>query len=263
MREGVQGPPASEAEPQPRRKAEVRWSEALGRKICRRVAAGELLCQVLRDDGMPTQTAVANWEAARPKFKKALLAARKAGGRPKGSRGPAFTYNEGVAREIYERLCLGESLLAISRDPTMPSRSTMHYWRRHVPAFAALIQTAREVQAELFCDLGIEMAMAATPETAYLTHVRLNQLRWTAGVLAPQTYRTRPAEAPVPPRESRYVFRSFRVEVDPVTGKDKVVAYCPNPYTGQVEREDTPGWRPPPDSALLAGKFLPDRDPES
>jgi hypothetical protein len=237
----------------PRRKADVHWSEALGRRICRRVAAGELLCHVLRDEDMPTQQAVAKWEAERPKFKRALFAARKAGGRPKGSRGPAFTYNEGVAREIYERLCEGETLLSICRDPTMPSRSTIYYWRRAIPGFAQSLRDAREAQAEHYCDLGVEMAMAATPETAYLTHVRLGQLRWTCGVQAPGTFRIRQVAPAQPPEEVRVVFRAFKAERDPVTGKDKVVAYCPNPHTGRLEREDEPGWTPPQDCVRLPG----------
>jgi hypothetical protein len=238
------------------RKADVYWSEALGRKICRRVAGGELLCRVLKEDGMPTQQAVAKWEAERPKFKRALTAARIAGGRPKGSRGPAFGYNEGIAREIYERLCDGESLLAISRDPTMPSRSTMHYWRRQFPAFAELLRRGREAQAELFCDLGMEMAMEATPETAYLTHVRLGQLRWTAGVMAPRQYRTRLVEPEAPVEENRVLWRHFKTETDPATGKLRVVTYWPNPETGRLEREDTPGYRPPPHAYSLAGPII-------
>jgi hypothetical protein len=30
-----------------------------------------------------------------------------------------------------------------------------------------------------------------------------------------------------------------------------MVAYCPNPATGQVERQDTPGWRPPPGAIMI------------
>jgi hypothetical protein len=47
--------------------------------------------------------------------------------------------------------------------------------------------------------------------------------------------------------------RRFESEPDPVTGKLKVVAYCPNPYTGEVEREDAPGWRPPAGTVGMPG----------
>jgi len=45
--------------------------------------------------------------------------------------------------------------------------------------------------------------------------------------------------------------RRFEIEVDPQTGAKKVVGYCPNPETGEVEREDVPGWRPPPGSVPI------------
>ena len=51
----------------------------------------------------------------------------------------------------------------------------------------------------------------------------------------------------------RLLLRKFEIEVDPATGKKVVVAYCPNPDTGEVEREDTPGWRQAPNSAALPG----------
>lgn len=175
------------AEPR-RRKEDVRWSAGLGRRLCARVAKGELLYHVLRGPGMPTPEAVAKWAKARPAFGAALAAARAEGGRTAASRGPASTYNEGVAREVFERLCEGESLRAIGRDPTMPGLSTLYHWRERMPAFDRMVRTARRIQAERLCDLGLEMAMEATPETAYLTHVRLNQLRWTAGVLSPNQF---------------------------------------------------------------------------
>lgn len=246
----------------PPRKADVCWSEALARRICRRVAAGELLCQVLRDEGMPTQQAVAKWEAEKPGFRRALLAAREKGGRPKGVRGPAFGYNEGIAREICERLCEGESLIAICRDPTMPSRSTVHYWRRQFPAFAEALRTARESQAEFFCDLGLEIAMEATPQTAYLAHVRLGQLRWMAGAMAPRQFRTRLVEPQAPVEENRVLWRHFMTEPDPATGKLRVVTYWPNPETGRLERGDDPGYRPPPHAYSLAGPIIRPGDTE-
>lgn len=188
-------------------------------------------------------------------FGEALAKARAAGGRTAASRGPASTYNAGVAREVFERLCEGESLRAIGRDPTMPGLSTLNHWRERIPAFDQMVRTARRIQAERLCDLGLEMAMEATPDTAYLTQVRLNQLRWTAGVLAPNQFRTRPAPPPAPAEEVKVLIRSFKIEKDATTGARKVVAFCPNPVTGEVEREDAPGWRPPEGAVLLTGGF--------
>jgi len=56
----------------------------------------------------------------------------------------------------------------------------------------------RGFQAERACDVGWEIAQAATPVDAYATDVKLKQLRWMAGVLAPRRFgRHRLVEAEV------------------------------------------------------------------
>jgi hypothetical protein len=47
---------------------------------------------------------------------------------------------------------------------------------------------ARRIQAERFCDLGWDIACEVTPETAFATKVKLEQLRWTAASMAPKRY---------------------------------------------------------------------------
>jgi hypothetical protein len=195
---------------------------------------------------MPTAQSVARWARERPEFADALRAARRAGGRPARGGGGVWTYCEATAREVFERLCEGESLNSIGDDPTMPSVSTIFYWRRHFPEFAEMVRVGKEIQAERACADGWEMAMSATPETAYLTHVRLTQLRWMAGVMAPKTYRVKPVEPEGAREVLNVLMRMFKGEVDPETGETRVVAYCPNPETGQMEREDTPGYAYPP-----------------
>jgi len=236
-----------------RTKASAHWSPELARRIVERVGAGEMLYRVLRDEGMPTPQTVARWARERAEFGEALEAARRASGRSAAG-GGVDTYSQGVAEEVIQRLCEGESVTGIGRDPTMPAHSTIFLWRRRRPEFERAYQTAKEVCAERLCDRGAELADAATPQTAYLTHVRLAHLRWWAGVLAPRTYRPRPQAPETPARQYDVLMRKFVVEVDKETGEKKVVAYCPNPQTGEVEREDD--WRPgrdvavrPPDSS--------------
>jgi hypothetical protein len=216
-----------------------------------------VLYRVLREAGMPSAQSVAVWARDRPEFAADLLEARRAGGRParaggKGC-GGVWTYCEETAHAIFERLCEGESLTAIARDPTMPSLSTIFYWRRKIPGFAETVRVAKEIQAERFCDLGWEMVEAASPETAYLTHVRLTQLRWMTGVMAPRVYRLKPVEPAGEREELKVLIRRFTIEEDPETGTRKVVAWCPNPETGVVEREDAPGWRPPDGAVSIPG----------
>jgi hypothetical protein len=218
------------------------------------VASGELLYQVLREPGMPTPQSVCRWANEKADFGAELMAARRAGGRavsPNGrgrGGGGVWTYCEATAREVFERLVEGESLTSICKDPTMPAMSTIWYWRRAIPEFNATIGVGKEIQAEQLADEGWEMAKAATSEEAYLTHVRLTHLRWMTGVMAPRHFRVKPVEPPVVEEPLRILFRHFEVEVDPQTGKRRVVALCPNPDTGEVEREDTPGYEFPPNS---------------
>lgn len=234
-----------------KRRAYVAWSEALGRAICARLAAGELLHAICREPGMPTAEAVAKWAKAKPVFRTALLSARRAGGRAAGARGPVTSYCAETAEEIFQRLCEGESLTRIGADPAMPCLSTLMRWRRAHPEFAELVALGKTVMAERFCDQGWEMAMAATPETAYLTHVRLGQLRWMAGVMAPREFRVKMVEPPAPAETLTMLVRTFVSERDPETGKMKVVSLCPNPVTGQMERTDVAGWRPTPVDAVV------------
>jgi hypothetical protein len=133
----------------------------------------------------------------------------------------------------------------------MPSLSTAFAWRRTHGDFDERYRMAKQVQAERICDKAEALADAATPQTAYLTHVRLAHLRWWAGVLAPRKYRIRMSEPDTPRETITVLHRRFEIEDDPETGKPKVVGYFPNPYTGQVEREDTPGWQPPPNTIGL------------
>ncbi|HLZ73850.1 hypothetical protein [Phenylobacterium sp.] len=229
------------------------WSDAVAEAILARVAGGEMLYAVCREEGMPTAQSVGRWARDNPDFGEALMAARVTGGRPARGGGGVWTYCEETARAVYDRLCAGESMTSICADPTMPCHSTIFYWRRAFPDFAETVRTAREIQAERFCEMGWDLASSATPKTAYLTQVRLGQLRWMAGAMAPKAYRQKLSEPEKPREVQTILFRHFEVQVDPETGKRKVVAFCPNPLTGEVEREDTPGWRAPPGMLPLPG----------
>lgn len=215
----------------------VRWSRALGDRIIRRIEAGAFLHRICAEPRMPSAEAVMQWARSRPEFGARLAAARAAGPTPTGR----STYSEGVAQEIFERVCDGEALTRIGDDPSMPSTSTIFKWRRDLPAFETMMRLAMRIRAERLCDLGWEMAQAADAKSAYATDVKLKQLRWMTGVLAPRTFRARLAEPDTPPRMQTILFRHFRVEEDPETGRPRVVAYCPNPLTGQLERE-TEDW---------------------
>jgi hypothetical protein len=236
-----------------RRKVYARWSQRRADRLCKRLAAGELLQVICREPGMPTDEAVRKWAKEKPEFGAALVSARRAGGRAAGSRGPVSTYCPEDGEAVFERLCAGESLTKIGADPSMPSLSTLMRWRKRHGEFEKLVALGKQVQAERFCDAGWEMAMAATPETAYLTNVRLGQLRWMAGVMAPRTFRIKQVEPEAAREALTVLMRRFEIEVDAASGERRVVAFSPNPLTGVVEREDAPGWTPPPGAVRLPG----------
>ncbi|THD58411.1 hypothetical protein [Phenylobacterium sp.] len=153
-----------------------------------------------------------------------------------------------VAREVCRRVAEGQTLKEVCADPHLPSLRTVVRWREDHPEFAEDLRQAREGLAERLSDLGWKMAMEATPETAYLTRVRLGQLRWTAAVMGPRTHgRLKPAEAPQPPEVQTYCFRHFKIEENTVTGQHRVVGYTPDPdhaagahQRGAVEGPDRP-----------------------
>lgn len=109
------------------RREYVRYSPELAVQLCERVAAGEMVWVVCREEGMPSHSAVAKWAKQKPDFAEALAEARAAGGRPVGTRGGVWSYCAETAQTIFERLCAGEGLSTIGKDPTMPSVTTLFY----------------------------------------------------------------------------------------------------------------------------------------
>lgn len=87
-----------------------------------------------------------------------------------------------------ERLCAGEAMCAICADPSMPAASTVYRWMGEQAAFREAVGLARQIQSDRLAEQGLALAEAATPETAYLTDVRLKHLRWFIVKLWPRKY---------------------------------------------------------------------------
>lgn len=168
-------------------KPPVKFTAELARTIVRRVALGEAVTAICAEPGMPTHGTVSAWARRRQGFGKSLKRAKEAAGWTTPAH-PGPDYCEAQAVEIYARLCEGESLRSICNDPAMPGHSTVHRWRQRFPEFEMTLRAAREVQAEMFVDEGMDILRAVTPDNAYAAHVQLSHLRWTAGVQAPRRY---------------------------------------------------------------------------
>lgn len=224
----------------------TRFTAAVAREICTRVTAGESQTDICAEDRMPTIHTLRRWARRYGAFGRALARARALGGRQ--GTGPVSGYDAAIAQEIVARIGEGETMTSIGADPAMPCGRTIYLWRKLHPEFAEDVRVAREVVAERFSDLGWKLAMEATPETAYLTHVRLNQLRWTAALMAPGTHGPmKPTEPPTPRKVQNVLLRHFKLEVHPETGQQRVVGFCPDPRTMQPVRDAEGEWSDPPE----------------
>lgn len=211
----------SQVEPGPARakKPPVAYSARLARSICARVADGESVAAICETPGMPSDRAVSRWLRQYPRFAVLMEKARRAGGVLARSR-QLSTYDPIVAAEILERISAGETLVAICRDPGLPAFSSVYRWRRTFPEFAAALKQAREVQAELICDLSYEMAMGMGPGESHAMAVKLTHLRWMTGVLSPRRFgRMRPVERDGASGDLTVIVRRFTDAVDPAIGR--------------------------------------------
>jgi transposase-like protein len=198
----------------------VRWSAAVARRVIARLQSGESLRSICRDPEMPHRATLALWREKIPEFAEAVRLARAA----TGWGGSRALWCEATAMKIFARMCEGETLTSICRDPDMPSFTTVWNWRRDRPAFRQALETAQRIQAERLCDEGWEIAKAVTPQTAYATQVQLGHLRWMIAARAPARFgRFRPvapeAEAEAAGPENLKI--SFAVRrFEKVTGPD-------------------------------------------
>lgn len=234
--------------------APVRWSQGLADEIVRRTAVGETLRAICAEPDMPGVRTVVKWTAQRAAFAAAMHEARAAAGRGVGR---PSSYCRATAEAIFERLCAGEALVRICADADMPAISTAYKWQHDIPEFRDAVALAREIQADRLGAEGWEIACAASPETAYVTDVRLKHLRWYATKLSPRKFgATRALEAweaagwsqapetAGPPTRTATV-RAFRLEVR-ADGWRRVRASYADPETRRIVDEPPGEWTPPP-----------------
>lgn len=163
-----------------------RWPEGTAWRIIRRVRAGETLGAICASPAMPSVQTVVRWTKDRPLFGERVRQARAAAGR--ALNGQRSTYCEATAERIFERLCEGQAMADICADPAMPAEMTVYRWLAQEPAFREAVALARQIQGDRLAEAGMRLADGATPETAYLTDVRLKHLRWFAAKLWPRRY---------------------------------------------------------------------------
>jgi hypothetical protein len=188
--------PAERAAPARR----VTWSDEIGETICWRLAQGESLMSICRDEAMPHHSTVREWRWRRAAFGEAMLEAMRAARfrrrradlaramRPRDRRGLWSTYTHAMGAEICRRLIEGETLIAICRDEAMPCYSTVLNWARAVPEFGDAYAMARRLAADYLFDEAREVALAAQPGTVWVDRLKFDVIRWQAARLMPRKY---------------------------------------------------------------------------
>lgn len=178
----------------------VRYSEELGAEICARVAAGESVAAICRDEGMPHRTSVRDWALKEPEFgvamraamRQAQLALRRADverfARARDNRGRWSTYTPEMGEAICRRIADGETVVSIAADPEMPCAGTIFYWARRIPEFGDAYAEARQMAADWLADEAREVALATTPEWVWADRLKFDTIRWLTARLAPRKY---------------------------------------------------------------------------
>ena len=201
------------------RRPQVRYSPALGKLICERIAAGQSEASLGREPGMPSVQAIYKWREREPGFGEAYEAARdrarrerqasdraqdraqdedrrwRQALRPRNRQGRVSTYSDELGGVILRRIAGGETVLSIGADADMPCASTIYHWIRADDGFHDAYLKAKAVAADIFADAMLEIALEATEATARGDALRIKTLRWTASMLAPKKYGTRRALA--------------------------------------------------------------------
>ena len=138
------------------RKPHVRFTPELAGRIYEALEAGHGLRRIVRQPGMPTRATVMRWLKTRREFADLVGFARWLGALRRGApdgldmddrprRGRPAADNPRLRAALYQRLCAGEPLKRICRDPAMPSRSTVHNWMRRDAELARSLGLAREL----------------------------------------------------------------------------------------------------------------------
>jgi len=165
---------------------------------------------------MPTEKTVWNWARAHPDFqaakevammmqRQAILAQHETRIEAKGARWAeraavsrdgrsriryASGYSADIAEEICDRLCLGETLQSVCRDPAMPCVATVYNWLRANRDFRAAYARAKEIAFHYIVETAVEDAPwlgSYAKSMRALAKIETRALRRCARI-APKTY---------------------------------------------------------------------------
>ena len=94
-----------------------------------------------------------------------------------------YRFDLDVALIICQRIREGATLKQIGDDPTLPSLTVLHYWRRTNATFDQEIKLARKERAEYFHDKVLEIADEVVDrEEVPVAKFKADQYRWAADI---------------------------------------------------------------------------------
>jgi hypothetical protein len=196
---------------------ESQYHPQIGRVICARIWEGETVRRIVADPWMPSYATLFHWLKLHPDFaamyravrddrareQRARRAAETAHGRRVRAHrralagkpprdwvsGQASTYRRDWGRAFCARIAAGESGMAVSADPLMPSAKCVYRWLKNVPEFREMYVEARRRQASW---LGFQIQLAA--EAVFTTGLdvakaRVARLEGRLGRLRPRVWR--------------------------------------------------------------------------
>jgi hypothetical protein len=161
------------------------YGPEVAQKICALIEEGHSLVSICARSDMPARGTVDRWRKGRPAFAAAFDAAQAVAGGPRRGGRPTG-YCEAAALALCERLGDGQAMHRICAEPGMPAQGTVHLWLKRYPEFAAMVATAREIQAQRLHDEVREIADAATPATLQVDRTRIAARQWQAARMAPR-----------------------------------------------------------------------------
>jgi hypothetical protein len=207
---------------------QVRYSGAVARRICERIAGGASWRSMAAKPDMPGESTIQKWRKRHPVFAEALAQAREVArearaGRPgtawpaifeqleamemddepraRGKRAPqrrkerdeagrmvCARYGAKTARAVCERLAQGVTWASVAGTDGLPARRTVHQWMARHPEFAAQVAEAKRIGAEARFDEALEVARATTRETVVADKLRVEVLMRQAAMLDPARF---------------------------------------------------------------------------
>lgn len=100
-----------------------------------------------------------------------------------------YTSEKGDA--VVELWMQGKTFAEIGKIPGMPPASALYRWMQRHPGFREQIKAAKEIRAVYCAEKAIEHAEEAKEFDVQSRRLKVDTMKWAAGVLDPESYGTR------------------------------------------------------------------------